>query len=149
MSANAGQRSAIRKRPARKGSEAVDEAWPQSTTRRSGRPPLRFKGRILIERASDQAGAGSSITLWQRKSRGYVAAVESGPIVDSISTDTLHDAMSWLEEICRNKAMPAGPATLADLMNHAPAEIAAFRELRALAGEVLDQLDRMSDTDAR
>lgn len=149
MSAKANKTSARRARAAGKGSGGAGEPWLQSTTRRMGRPPLRFKGRVLIETADAATGSDSSITLWQRKSRGYVTAVQSGLIVDSVSTDSLDDAMAWLEDICRKAAVPAGPATLADLMDHAPAEIAAFRDLRALAGRVLDQLDLMSNTDAQ
>lgn len=132
-------RSGIRSRGAPAG--LAEDGWNQIMVRRPGAPPLRFKGREMARYAS--ACSGSSITLWKRKTKGYVATVDAGEHVESASVGTLDDLMTWLEQACRP---PAGSRdTIGAFLNSTPARHAAARGLRVLAGRALDDLDRLSD----
>lgn len=112
-------------------------------TKRDGAPPLRFKGRELARVEDARDGVATSITLWERKTRGYVAAVAAGRLVDSASSETLDGSMSWLEELCERDGPAPAHATVRDLLAATPTEIAAFRTLRILIGEALDRWDRL------
>lgn len=147
MASKARSKSASRNRPAGLRGATDGGGWSQSVTRRAGRPPLRFKGRLLFRQAEDGPGSAPSVTFWIRKTKGYVAAVDAGQVVDSVYIDTLDDAMSWLEDVCRHQPANGLQASFGDLLTRLPADIAARRTLRILAGRLLDEIDQMSDDD--
>ncbi len=112
--------------------------------RRSGAPPLRFLGHEVSRRVAGSGETAVAITLWKRKTRGFVAAIDAGLFVDSASLGTLEEAMDWMEDVCGRAGAPADWRSLGDLMAKLPAEAAAVRELRVLVGQALDDWDRMS-----
>ncbi|MXQ07952.1 hypothetical protein GQ651_08845 [Alphaproteobacteria bacterium GH1-50] len=110
--------------------------------RRAGAPPLRFKGRAL-SRVQDGAGIlAASITLWLKKSGGFVGVAEAGDASHAASRADLGEMMDWLEEICEAGDTATDMEPLA-LVPSLAVDRLTGRNLRRLAGRALDDWDRL------
>ena len=128
--------------------EPVDECWRQNMVRRAGAPPLRFKGRELARHADSWSGTDTSITLWKRKTRGYVVSVDAGEVVDSVSLNTLDEVMTWLEQVCAQNSSFGQHTSIGDFMTSTAAKADLSRRLRLLAGLALDHWDGLTEPES-
>ena len=117
--------------------------WPMCVVRRSGAPPLRFKGREISRRNLNPQVVDGCVTLWQRKTGGYVAAMTLGGRRDAISSESLDKAMDWLEGHCGLSA-PASKHALTVSMSDRLHDLIEQRQLRLLVGGALDDWDRLA-----
>ena len=125
-----------------------EEGWRTVMTKRSGAPPLRFKGSELARHADACAGFDISITLWKRRAGGFVAAIEVEGHGTSSSQTNLQDAMSWLEAICGKDGRFGVDAARWPSGSERAKAAAHCRAMRILAGEALSQWDLLAESHA-
>ncbi|MEL6644575.1 MAG: hypothetical protein AAFQ79_11605 [Pseudomonadota bacterium] len=122
--------------------------WESVVCPRRKGPPLRFKGVCLCQHSSGVAPDGFTITLWRRKTPGFVAAVTGPDGADARSDKTLSAVMLWLEDQCRQAAAGDPHQTVDPFLPISPRSAAQRQELRQLAGAALDDWDRLDHQQA-
>lgn len=90
------------------GRDVAHGAWGTAIVPRIDRPPLRFKGRRLMQHWCATLGDGRIIIeLWQRQAGGFVVAHSSMAATvgrtDGVRVKDLDAAMSYLEELCHTQ----------------------------------------------
>ena len=120
--------------------------WRVVVLRRSGSPPLRFKGRCLARHVGAGRRAGQ-IGLWEKKTGGYVVELAGDVACFAAPVSSRNAAMDWLEDWCR--AAPAMPerGSLVELIEGAGQAIASHRGIRALAGRALADWSKLTLSD--
>ena len=124
------------------GTPSVD--WGETMVRREGAPPLRFKGRVLSCLKATGGPVPAAITLWSKKSGGYVGLAEAGERRQAASHHDLDDLMTWLEALCDRHDGTSEDDPLA-LTPALAVERITGHCLRVLAGRALDDWDRLQD----
>ena len=143
MSMKIHSKKATSKSPAAANKPKDAALWSMCVARRSGAPPLRFKGREISRRTLNPPMAGGCVTLWQRKTGGYVVAMTLAGRRDAMSAETLHKAMDWLEGHCR-LGTPGSAHALTVSMSDLLQDLIEQRQLRLLVGGALDDWDRLA-----
>lgn len=121
------------------------KAWQTVVCRRQYGPPLRFKGVRLTRHQMPLAQDSLTIDLWRRKTPGYVVCLSGLDTPDASSHASLYDAMDWLEDRCSAGDHTDPALSLATLLDRTPQQFAEQTKLRTLAGEAMDDWDRLMD----
>ena len=104
--------------------------------RRSGSPPLRFKGRCLA-RHGGAGGRAGHIGLWEKKTGGFVVELVGEGVFLAAPVASHGAAMDWLEDWCRKPPEMPEHGSLVELIAGAGQAIAWHRVIRTLAGRAL------------
>ncbi|MEO0917116.1 MAG: hypothetical protein AAFY31_09065 [Pseudomonadota bacterium] len=131
---------------AQSGDPNGDLAFREVTTLRVGAPPLRFKGAVLARHEQSGSDGTAAISLWQTKTRGFVASVQTEKGSDAASGNKIDDLIAWVEATCESwRPSPRGQQ---DTSANAALLIDAARDrqaLRILAAKALDRWDQLAE----
>lgn len=136
-------------KPIKKPFDSARERWEVAVVARSGRPPLRFKGRVILTmRRGIADGKDLFVEVWERKKGDFVVSYS-----DISTTQRKPEAFVFkgigmigahLEAICATDKLRTSSLKVEVLLSEALQIMRQRKEFAILTGDFLAQLDELS-----